>query len=717
MNNTMFDKAKPIWISGKDKSFNQLYGFVLKFRPVSDCCRVRIAASDSYQCYCNGLFVAAGPARTARGYCRIDELLLQCTAGEENTLVFTVASYNVNCFEYDCSGGYFQSEVFSTEGVLAYTDERTAACSVPWHMQEVLRYSFQRVFTEVWKIDSAYTEFLNGITSDRLPAEEIPERKFLNRNSRIPLFGKCTAQCIGGGLGRMNPIRRDYVTEGPQFLEKRKLFQTFLRKSVGCDLINEIHSVKTVACTDDTSCETIGENEFRLFDFQSDTCGFLSLEISVPEGCTFYLMFDEILSNGDVDALRLNCVNAVRYTCQKGEYALITLEPYAMRYLKLYCRSGKVHLKKIYLREYVNPVQYRVKITGGNEDLKMLFSAALRTFSCNAVDLLTDCPSRERGGWLHDSYFTGRTEYALTGENRVEHDFLENYILAPPFQELPKGMIPMCYPGQHPDGVFIPTWAIWFVLELEEYFKESRDRALIESAKDKVYGILAYFSAFENEFGLLENLQGWVFIEWSDASSYVQGVNYCINMLYAKMKECAGRLYEDGLLLKQAEELRGVIREQSFNGIFFADHSVRENGTLNICPQISEVCQYCAFFVDVATPQTYPQLWSRLCEGFGPNRGDRDRYSNVCGTNMLIGNFLRLMLLRRYGLSEQLQREAVEYFSDMVRRTGTLWEDKDDTKSCNHGFASYLICLLLPYVGIQNKGFSDTFEDETKKTE
>ena len=30
-------------------------------------------------------------------------------------------------------------------------------------------------------------------------------------------------------------------------------------------------------------------------------------------------------------------------------------------------------------------------------------------------------------------------------------------------------MLPMCYPADHYDGNFIPNWAMWFVLELEEY--------------------------------------------------------------------------------------------------------------------------------------------------------------------------------------------------------------------------------------------------------
>lgn len=94
-----------------------------------------------------------------------------------------------------------------------------------------------------------------------------------------------------------------------------------------------------------------------------------------------------------------------------------------------------------------------------DEKLEKIYRAALNTFAYNCVDIFMDCPSRERAGWLCDGYFTGRVEHLLTGENRTEHDFLENFLLPKKFERLPKGMLPMCYPSDHPDGNFIPTWA------------------------------------------------------------------------------------------------------------------------------------------------------------------------------------------------------------------------------------------------------------------
>jgi alpha-L-rhamnosidase len=74
-----------------------------------------------------------------------------------------------------------------------------------------------------------------------------------------------------------------------------------------------------------------------------------------------------------------------------------------------------------------------------------------------------DCPTRERAGWLCDSFFTARAEKVFTGENAIEYNFLENFLLPEKFEHLPKGMLPMCYPSDHYDKVFIPNWAMWFV--------------------------------------------------------------------------------------------------------------------------------------------------------------------------------------------------------------------------------------------------------------
>ena len=62
-----------------------------------------------------------------------------------------------------------------------------------------------------------------------------------------------------------------------------------------------------------------------------------------------------------------------------------------------------------------------------------------------------------------------------------------------------------------------------------------------------------YFQPFENRDGLLEKLEGWVFVEWSAANRFVQDVNYPSNMLYAGTLSAAGRLDDKPDLVAKAE--------------------------------------------------------------------------------------------------------------------------------------------------------------------
>ena len=331
-----------------------------------------------------------------------------------------------------------------------------------------------------------------------------------------------------------------------------------------------------------------------------------------------------------------------------------------------------------------------------------IFDAAVETYRQNTFTIFMDCPSRERAGWLCDSFFTARVEKILTGNSEIEHNFLENFFLPDSFRCLPKGMFPMCYPGDQVDGNFIPNWAMWLVIELEEHLERTGDRAFVDAAKPRIDALLEYFKPFENQDGLLEKLKKWVFVEWSKSNELVQDINYPTNMLYAKMLRCAANLYGDNSLREKADRIARAINEQSYleNG-FYCDNAVYdETGKAVLSGKCTESCQYYAFFCEIATPESRPELWRRLLHDFGPYRVKKGAWPNfnedakwqdIYPSNAFIGNYLRLELLYRYGEYEKLTENIKGYFLKMAELTGTLWENDIPTASCNHGFASHVI--------------------------
>ncbi len=252
-----------------------------------------------------------------------------------------------------------------------------------------------------------------------------------------------------------------------------------------------------------------------------------------------------------------------------------------------------------------------------------------------------------------------------------------------------------------PDKTYIYR-EVWYVLELEKYWERTGDAELIQQAEKRIYALLDYFSGFENELGLLENLEGWVFVEWSGANDkdLVTGVNFPTNMLYARMLQAAGRLYHKSDLRNKAEQLRNVIRKYSFNGRFYTDNMRRDGKTLvnsNVC---TEVCQYYAFFTGVADTKRDEALWRILLSEFGPERAVHNTYPEIAFTNTFIGQYLRIELLYQNHCYDEVIKNIKSYFLPMARETGTLWEHKKPTASCNHGFASYVLYWLAGICGI-----------------
>ena len=150
-----------------------------------------------------------------------------------------------------------------------------------------------------------------------------------------------------------------------------------------------------------------------------------------------------------------------------------SFEPYTCKVAILLVRSGKITLSSFGVRTYEHDRTRFIERKIRDPELANIYKAAGSTFVHNAVDLYTDCPSRERAGWLCDTYFTSGAEYFLTEKTTVEDAFLENYRLYESDGVLPGGALPMCYPADIKDGnEFIPQWDMRYVLEVKEYLAE-----------------------------------------------------------------------------------------------------------------------------------------------------------------------------------------------------------------------------------------------------
>lgn len=436
--------------------------------------------------------------------------------------------------------------------------------------------------------------------------------------------------------------------------------------------------------------------------------GFPALSVNCIEPGALKLEFDEYPVDGDFKPGRSKVNNEIvwRFSA-KGRYEVAAFEPYVLMAARVTALSGKFVWSAPRLRLYRNAESRRASFESSDPALDRLFAAAEETFAQNAVDGFMDCPGRERAGWNCDAFFTARANVLLTGNVSQETLFLENFALPPHFDNVARGMIPMCYPSDFATGNYIPSWAMFFVLQLDEYVRlRGGERALAERLRPRVFALVEFLRRYRNAEGLLENLPRWVFVEWSKANDFVKGVNYPNNMIWAATLDAVDRLYGRPDLAAEADRMRGVIRKRSFDGSWFRDQALRApDGSLSETQESTETCQYYAFYFGVATKELYPDLHRRLTVEFGPNRMGRGLYPRIWPSAPFIGNFMRLDWLGREGLVAKEISEMKGYFGYMADRTGTIWENADsaDNGSCCHGFASHVaVFVIRDLVGVKS---------------
>jgi len=707
-----FKRAVPVWPEGRSGDRNQMVGFRCEWTrdDASASCLLRVAAADCYRVWCNGRHAGYGPARAAHGFARVDEWPLDgYLLDGTNHLAIEVLSYGIDSYAHAMQPPFLRAEVECSGEIVAatragtdtMTDGAFAARTLSERVQKVERFSKQRPFAEAYRLTPTSHDWRTGhSTEDWLPCEEVGQPTLLPRGVRSPKFKivRPSAVVARGVVALKDPPPPPVKSSARDAVGKRVMGYTVDELEID---ISESLNPLDFAESDSTRTPfkagggvKVSAGGHVLFDFGAVQGGFIGARLGCEKPTRVYLVFDEIRDRGPGKVFTLG-LGAVALDLEAGVHVFESIEPYSLRFLRVVSMDGPVTVEDLYVREFAHPAADAASCDGDDAELARIFAAARQTFRTNAVDLFTDCPSRERGGYPCDAWFTARAERDLAGESVVERNFLENYFLVGEFRSIPPGMVPHCYPSDRlGKGQYIPNWAMWLVIQLGDYCERTGDTALRDLARPRVEAILEWFAPFHNELGLLEDLAGWVFVEWSDANNCVRAVNHPTNMVYARCLDAAAHLYRRDDLAAHAERIRSAVRDLSWDGRWFADQSVRADGKLVRSATRSETCQYHAFFFNVADMETHADAWRRLRDEWGPLRSGGAE-GELVPANLLYGCMLRFELLLQHGENEKLLQEIRRVFGPQAELTGTLWEHLEPRSSCNHGFASRVCGYLL----------------------
>ena len=690
----MIEKIKSaVWAEGQKNQMNRAFAFVLDLgkKQMGEIC---LSAASCYKVIADGKLMGFGPNRTAHGYARAAVYPFNA-----QYITVEVQSHFVPNFCWVKREPFFAC-VLKTESGKEYFAEDFNCFALSDRVQKVRRYSFQRGFCETYINEKDRTALYfckpqNAFPRVKTEKAELPH--LLPSETLNPALSEIFAEkVIDSGYCKTSPEIAVYVDRTETLIGtviegfKRGEWQDFSTDEIS--RITYLSGAKS------------GDYAYETLDFSRIVTGIVEVEIIAGNAGEVFFAFDEILSDEKLKTIkpfRGETANVFKWTVKKaGVYNLSAFEPYAFRYANVITSAGvKANVK---VRAYENPEAGKMLFECDDKKIEQIMEAARHTFAHNAVDLLTDCPSRERAGWLSDSFFSSVAERVFTGDNKVERAFLQNYILADKSGH-PKGMIPRCYPADYyeEDG-FIPNWSLWYILEIYKYFTQYGYDETVEKSRANVEGILNYFVDFENEFGVLEDLKGWIFVEWSAAnnSDHINGINVPSNACYYASLLAAAKVYGIKGLKEKAEKVKDYLLKNAYVDGFFVDNLIRnEKGDIIPTENYTETCQYYMFFFKCADKHTHKELFDKMLNEYGKSdssvSGGNPVKKQLTPSNMIYGVYMRLELLMREQKRVELLNECVRYFYDMTQKTGTLWENNTASASCDHGFASYVSRFII----------------------
>jgi len=314
-----------------------------------------------------------------------------------------------------------------------------------------------------------------------------------------------------------------------------------------------------------------------LVDFGKNMSGYVKIKADVPNSVVKVKYSELLNADGTINAVSTFHKPVCSYTVGEEQTEFIPKFFYTgFRYVEVVGYVGELTNDQILACFVSEDLDVTGRFTSSNERLNLIFDMYKQSQQSNIVNLYTDCPQREKGGWSGDASVTKESAALLLNDYTSAENFIRNsmkniYPNGQPFILLPTPITTVQGSGETSKND--PPWtSAYFVFPYETYM-QTGDKYYIEIAYDGLVKIFNYYKTLDtNRDYIVENNTYGDWVGYDNQAGKVSrdflsaGYTYYSGKLLSQMAEIIGKDHTDldQYLLKMNEALIKKYYKQTF---------------------------------------------------------------------------------------------------------------------------------------------------------
>ncbi len=301
-----------------------------------------------------------------------------------------------------------------------------------------------------------------------------------------------------------------------------------------------------------------------LADFGTELTGTVGLRVTGPAGHRIQIRHGEEMESSDRVRwrMRANCDYRDTWTLAGEPNEQVQLFDYkGFRYLELLNVPSAIDRDDVWvLRRHYPFDPNRSSFRSSDPLLDRIWSLCVNGVRYGCQEVFVDCPTREKGQYLGDTYVTALSHLYAQGDPRLTRKAIQDFAHS---SRVCPGLLAVA-PGSFMQE--IADYSLQWPMLLQEYYHHTGDEAFVREVAPVLDGLLDYFRRYENANGLLENVdEKWNLVDWPenlrddyDYDRAVKGVNTVLNAFYQGALAASSELAEVAGNPQKATELRQI---------------------------------------------------------------------------------------------------------------------------------------------------------------